>query len=212
MSNVHESKQKWSCEVCKTNYSSKNSLRNHRSLLHNPTRDIDVNCDICGKQVRKTKLNRHKETHKNIKYDCDVCGKLLSSKETLSAHRKSHTSKDQTFECQVCQKILKTRTGLWLHKVSKHEDNPAKSFHCDQCSSVFKMKGSLNVHLKTVHDRIHCSCGICGKTFSHPRYLKNHKQQIHGDYQTFECDFCKKQFTYKPNLRKHVKIVHENVP
>ena len=50
-------------------------------------------------------------------------------------------------------------------------------------------------------------CEICVKTFANKHYLKRHTKLIHEQVKKHKCDLCDKDFESK----KHIQVVHERV-
>jgi len=50
----------WQCEKCNNIYATKNSLRKHRSIQHNP-RGEKVNCCKCGRDISRNNIAKHKK-------------------------------------------------------------------------------------------------------------------------------------------------------
>ena len=54
-------------------------------------------------------------------------------------------------------------------------------------------------------------CGICGKTFSKTRNLKNHISTVHEGMKNHKCETCGKAFCSKQYLYLHIGSVHEGI-
>ena len=82
--------KKFSCQVCKKTYSSKNGLNYHHKLKHdesNPNK-----CKICFKVFAyKSLLVIHTRVHTGEKpYVCSTCGKRFTQKNQLQTHKTTH--------------------------------------------------------------------------------------------------------------------------
>ena len=94
------------------------------------------------------------------KHSCPKCENVFKSKKYLDRHLMNvHTDLRQ--ECDICKKMIKTY-HLKNHKRYMH-DNPQK-YPCNLCQNVFTAKGSLNQHVKNVHDDERQECEICNIT------------------------------------------------
>ena len=73
---------------------------------------------------------------------------------------------------------------------------PGKRFSCDECTFDTKYKGSLERHMKAIHEQI---------------ILKNQAERIHKGIADFACDQCSHKTNSKGKLITHVKVVHEKI-
>ena len=62
------------------------------------------------------------------------------------------------------------------------------------------MKKHINIFHKD--KKVH-KCTSCGKSFSHPGYLKKHGLKC------YKCESCGKLFSQAGNLMKHIHTIHE---
>ena len=103
------------------------------------------------------------------------------------------------------------------------------SYICEKCGKSFSWKNNLNMHIKTVHEKVRFSqkgsmdqhvksahenilytCDRCDKSFSTKLLLKIHVEKVH-EYVRYYCEFCGKSFSQKVNLNTHIKSVHESI-
>uniref|UniRef100_A0A3B5L6N6 C2H2-type domain-containing protein n=1 Tax=Xiphophorus couchianus TaxID=32473 RepID=A0A3B5L6N6_9TELE len=82
---------RFSCAVCRKEFSNLMALKNHRRIHTEPRR---YQCLTCGKAFRvSTQLVCHRRIHTKEKpFDCQRCGKTFSSKSNLRHHQKLHQS------------------------------------------------------------------------------------------------------------------------
>ena len=64
--------------------------------------------------------------------------------------------------------------------------------------------------IKAVHEgyKPHV-CSICGKSFTHPQRLKDHRQTVHEGQRVHTCVVCDKSFSRSDTLKKHMQTIHE---
>ena len=79
---------------------------------------------------------------------------------------------------------------------------------CSICDQRFTRKGSLNMHIRSVHEekKPH-KCSICDASFAEKGSLTAHINGVHGNL--FVCSICDKSFGRKGILHKHMRSVHE---
>lgn len=99
----HNSSEKFLCEFCNHEYSSKSALTKHL-LIHEDIRQFE--CKECGKKFRtKFTLNNHELTHTQIKpFECKVdgCSQKFTQKNILIRHMSS-SHKMNFYNCEYCK-------------------------------------------------------------------------------------------------------------
>lgn len=173
-------------------------------------------CHLCGEVYdRMCHLSNHTRTvhHSMPKVACS-CGRMLSTWESLMAHKRKHSPVENSFMCELCDTSFRTKTGLSIHVRFKH-DKPRKNYQCLSCGRVFKDASILKAHLRTHlpdNEKFAFECEICGKKLVNKWSLKYHIHTIHERVQAHFCHLCGRGFGNKSNLRSHL-ISHstENV-
>ena len=78
---------------------------------------------------------------------------------------------------------------------------------CNLCEKEFTLKSSLKKHVKIYHLQGSHQCNVCAKYFASDKLLVQH-QKFHFGY---DCDICGKKFTKPDSLRNHKrKICNKN--
>ena len=72
---------------------------------------------------------------------------------------------------------------------------------CDLCGKVFTNPLSLRNHKKT-HGEANLQCQMCGKSFVRRNNLNTHTKFAHSDLKPFSC-LCGKRFKTKAHVRRH---------
>lgn len=147
-----------------------------------------VNCEKCGRLVRRVDMELHKGTGCAFTYDffrnmrihiCDGCGKMFMDEGELTNHAKKCcggekvgskkedvVQEEKVFICPVCQ-VPYINELEYLEHVSQciEED---EGYCCDGES------GNYSVLAERKH-----VCRICGKKFRKKSKLRDHMQKIH---------------------------------
>lgn len=117
-------REMYNCHLCDETFSTTNSLRKHRSMVHNNNTNMPFVCTICKRGFRvRNALQRHMETH-------DVEGR--------------------PYECTICQVRFPRPSQLTLHKLTVHKFE--KVHTCDECGKQFATESSLKAHEKVAHE------------------------------------------------------------
>ncbi|XP_055626008.1 gastrula zinc finger protein XlCGF26.1-like [Toxorhynchites rutilus septentrionalis] len=232
---VHMNPATFHCSECKTNFSSKRCLFNHR-LLHQPDEQKTFSCELCPKKfTQRYKLNTHMLGHKNVKdFPCQNCDKKFTTRDALASHFKNIHDRANEVMCDVCSKILKTRSSFLIHRAEhfntkriqcstcgkwmKNEQSlrmhmirhreESKVFVCDTCGKQSPNSHALRKHIQDQHtmERIH-QCTLCEKSFKRALVLKEH-MATHTGQRLYSCTHCGKEFKGSANLYTHRKKAH----
>ena len=154
-------------------------------------------------------------------FQCRFCNKSYNEVQEFLDHFESHMNQNQNDE--ESWKVLDqnnskneeinigTKSDSEKKSTSRKISKVKKPNFCKNCEKSFSSKQYLDIHLKTVHDKIKDSikCDLCEKTFGHQYFLKIHVKESHENGYT--CESCHKIFVKKVNLKTHVKTVHEKL-
>lgn len=219
------------CRFCDQRFQSLDENKAHKCEFQHPDDPKQVICRCCGKVLAKLAFNRHMETHSGVDWVCSICNRKLATERALKTHLTTHTGNKpykcsecnetfinkvvldrhmrfhgqmpKLFRCEYCFKQLSTDTSLKSHVQRLHKN----TVQCELCKLEFPNRDYLKDHFQSSHEP--SVCGICGKSFSLPRYLKMH-EKLHYDDTTvtkMNCSICSKQLTVK-NIKHHVYRHH----
>nr|XP_039256747.1 zinc finger protein 37 homolog [Styela clava] len=140
-----ESEEKYICELCKRQLSTKKNLDKHMEI------HLDVKpfvCDQCGHSTRlKESLIMHKRIHTGEKpYKCDheLCDYATPDRSSLRRHKRTHTD-DKPYSCQYCNYRSIQKHCLDTHMRRKHT---GEQFVCGLCHYATHDRYGLNQHFK----------------------------------------------------------------
>ncbi|XP_035713597.1 zinc finger protein 888-like [Folsomia candida] len=207
--------KKFQCPECSKTFKDKYHLKDHE-ITHDP--DAKVKCEICGKVLKNpvTLISHMRKIHSNRERPkCATCQRLFYNAASLRRHIAArHSTMDRPrFPCQFlgCEKIYQTRGGLRTHVVADHVENQVR-FPCTLCGKDFKIRTELESHTSRHTREKPYNCATCGRSFTHVGVMKHHEMtHLEASRRVMsKCRLCMQAFSDKDNLRRHIRVVHEN--
>ena len=204
------------CPHCHKEYQ---RLSSHIERKHSSTTsDRKVHkCNECDmKYSSRQVLKRHVQvTHLTAKgsFKCDLCDKIFV-KEYLRAHHIKNIHIERPYQhCKECDFRTKYSQTLKQHVQKNHGSSNVKLHECDICQTKFSDIGSLNTHIKELHQSQKTEhCDVCDKDFKSKARLSSHIYKVHekrcSDRVDVSCDKCFKTFKSKCTLNFHIKRIH----
>lgn len=157
-----------------------------------------VECDICGKVVRKKRYESHRVLHSNqSKHMCTICGKVCGTRSDLENHMLIHGGAN--FTCEHCGQKFKQPAPYRIHMKTHTVE---RNWMCDVCFENFKFQGDLKKHCFEKHADISLNpqqCCVCKEKLKSPNSVYRHSVG-HTGVRTFECGVCNKKFKLKSHL------------
>ena len=103
-----------------------------------------------------------------------------------------------------------------VHFECDYRHNEDNSTECAKCDKTFANVTNLNLHIKTVHQKLANSfkCEKCEKTFCEKRILDKHKSNVHKvESEYFFCNVtgCSARCKDEKGLKLHMKKYHEKI-
>ena len=146
MTEVHEKKRPFKCDICNMEFTRKFHLKNHIRCVHEKKKLIKpYKCEICAKAfVAPSDLKlHHAVVHEGKKpFSCKECEENFASKQALLAHtRRRHTEEGlsekrlKIFFCQICDKEVH---GKVAHNAKFHPKTEANGLKCPKCDKRFQ--------------------------------------------------------------------------
>ena len=144
--NVHRKKvhgkKEYMCEKCDYSATSKGSLDKH--LLTHLAREPKT-CTVCGKSVLC--MSTHMRNHNTEMGSCDICGKEMKKVRINCHKRKVHA--ERKYPCLQCSYKASTNFNLKLHVSKSHLG--IKDLVKDQCPHCDVQTTNLERHLRIHH-------------------------------------------------------------
>ena len=131
------------------------------------------------KTVQKTEISHEltlqhdKEEKSTSEFKCDLCMKQLSSKWSLTCHKRRHRG-HKPHECHLCDYKTVEKSHLDIH-IRTHTGE--KPYHCPLCIKQFKTGTTLSRHLRLHTGGAHFVCIYCGSVCPNSTILKIHKKK-----------------------------------
>ena len=235
-SEVHEEKKQYECFICHNSFGQNETLKAHNSSVHGGikvlfkcktcdgsfltveelkehcmTSHLDLKCTVCHKIFEKNEsLKAHMAiVHERIKvvFKCRICDGTFSTAEELNGHC---TTSHNDLKCTICSSIFLKSQTLKSHIFSVHEN--IKPFKCSVCVSSFSIVQDLNQHMIVHEEKKQFKCRFCrGVIFSQKVDLLEHVKSFHESSRHYRCSICNENFQYKIDVKKHMKLVHDEI-
>ena len=164
--------------------------------------DIDGSCSSQNGTFDQFEIVEHSlvEVEKHKKFSCNYCDKAFSQSGTLNRHVKtlhmrvkgdmqnSNSNQIETdvihFEDSHFTAVTENPVldNLYMGQIMEEEAEPTKTFKCYHCEKSFSQSGTLNRHIKSVHEGIRYQCDYCDYAGTTTTCLKRHLANRHPDH------------------------------
>lgn len=226
----HQGLLPWHCTQCDKSFVKRRTLKSHMMFKHPDETTVlpEFICDNCGnKYAHKVSFP---EKYASFLIFYPICQTLsqVSRKSAFSIHAsklpfcylqeslrihmlKIHLGRKPKIWskiCEECGKVCRSNHALRIHA---YTHTRVSDFKCprENCGKMFSTKDKLKDHLNR-HDgvkRFVCpQCGLRKVTMHELRTHIKHHEDI-----KYTCELCGVEFTRQPNLKRHMKVVHQGI-
>lgn len=208
------SDEKHECPSCERVFDTRQGLGLHHSVTHGEKLRVEVNCNICGKELKK----KPSEAERSNTFLCSTeCESKWKTGRRTGADNPSW-SEDIELSCEWCGDDYQRRPSNAdgsrycsrqcqneaqaerLHKSAKIDPEDV-SVVCPTCDKGFRTESGMKSHHSQIHDEslakpttsgnLDCPADGCERSFDNDRGLKIHHMQVHGrTLCTDSCDKC----------------------
>lgn len=222
-----------SCELCQKAFTGVRCLYNHCKkehptnpevwpdepvklgplvTLHSRTPTVNERGEefVCGLPDCNLSFDRflslvdHERTHKD-EFICILCGSACYSAESLIIHTDSEHDRMAKYICRVCGFFNRSARNLQTHTMQEHMKG-ALTYQCDICAYTTENRVTFGHHRRTAHTDASYVCEECGKNFTSPQGLYQHRKQHMPEEKKFACDHCPQRFTHSSILMIHMRV------
>ena len=109
-------KERLECDLCRTKFRWKKTLRKHKNEACNSDGSWKHLCQICGSQFCTGKLLKAHDISKHREFACSFCGKVFALKQNLDFHSK----KKSPFLCTHCGRMFCNKQAFSRHMSDVH--------------------------------------------------------------------------------------------
>ena len=121
------------------------------------------------------------------------------------------------FNCTQCNKSYSHILTLKHHEYMNHKNNVRKKylskekFPCFFCDKIFNVRYNRKSHMIAMHSESTFTCDICNKPQSNKDNLKRHIKISHEqEKKTFFCESCDFSCLHNKSLQLHYKKNHSS--
>ena len=188
MKSAHSNQLHFECNLCDYKGKHRSSLKKHHERIHLKKRDqVCYICGkhFFDLTTLKDHMTTHTENKIMYNVECDKCGKMVKKNylknHYFSIHPTEENIKNVDAYCHICHENFSNAVKLNDHLIQC--DTDCKYLNCDICNKSSKQWFSiiaLRKHIAESHRIIKTMCDICGDLFESKQKLLFHKRKAHS--------------------------------
>ena len=181
----------YTCKLCKTQFTKKDSYENHIRYWHPDQRVFT--CPVCQISFKR-------------RFDLTTHKKMAHSKSIL--RKFAQELKGEKFVCKVCLRHFRTEKGMENHRTKQHMEQRG----CAKCHELFRNELDVKYHdcsdNMVIQEGNPFICGICDACFNCKADILTH-MRLHTGELVFGCETCKLGFGNQNELDSHKQRIHQ---
>lgn len=146
-------------------------------------------------------------TENGVTYNCQ-CGKQYFRKSLLYRHQTYECGVEPSFSCQYCSRKFSQKCNLQRHIDTIHLNTKNIELFPENVEVSSGDEANDEVNDETNSDDSKPFSCHCGKVYKKKTYLRQHQRFDCGVEPSFSCEYCWAKFSRKPNLKRHIALVH----
>lgn len=201
------------CNVCSSNFNTKNLLQEHIMLVHKTRRPFTCDKSFVTSNWRPNFMSRN--INNLTSHNCEVCVGHFGTKCNFNDNDELNLKNRDLNDEDIYQSLSSNE------QLASLLPSTYKKFICRYCSNKFYSRSVLKVHMK-IHAREkfawknnlksqrimdmenHFTCEVCFLSFKTKLTLLSHSK-IHRIWRSYNCKVCSLQFPQKKMLDEHAK-------
>jgi len=136
-----------------------------------------------------------------------ITEEVVLNTNTESSNLRRNQLENHCFKCQLCSYSSPKKSILKRH-IRKHTGE--KPFKCRICSYSASQKANLQIHMSKHTGNYPYKCKLCPFSTAHYSSINFHIMTHTGE-KPFKCDQCDYSKITKTNLKRHIKMRHQQV-
>ena len=147
-------------------------------LLDQPTNIPTAELDVTTVSAFQNKVNIKKESapHSNDENETQKLKETVNEEETSPAKQIKKITSNTSLSSQIEVKLIANETDPVVEETAPNYevDEGNSMMQCEHCKKIFTQIGSLNRHVKTIHEGIRYRCTNCNTLRSSQQALNTH--------------------------------------
>ena len=167
-----------------------------KKCIHEMTKKTSLKCNICKTSLKtKHALNKHiYKIHSKFKYICEFCNSAFSKDKRLRPHFENYCQKKEIKKVKDFE-CKYCKQAFYQHRKIREIDFTKKISQYTKIEFTKKLK-DIKCKEKEEKDAITSptKCKLCRKKFNSMGNMKRHVRMVHENSIHFKCQYCDQTF------------------